>query len=323
MQQFISFPADTKEKRFTMNIKDLKSIQITDLLEQLGHKPDKIRDKEYWYKSPFRKESTASFKVNTAITTWFDMAEWKGGNIVDLAIRLFNEPDLSKLLNKIENHFSFLRQQLLSQKSKVQESKVQESKKESPNESKIEIIKIGQLQNQALLDYIASRFIDDTIAAQYCREVHYKVEDKPYHAIGFKNDSSGYELRNKYFKGAYRPKDFTFIDKGRPELAVVEGFFDFLTLQTNWSLLTKSTNFLVLNSLALFEKALPLMKQHEKVYLMLDHDEQGGSTTSMAIKISPKFEDMSHLYNGHKDVNEWHIKREEQFLQRCSRGMGM
>lgn len=186
---------------------------------------------------------------------------------MDLAIRLFNEPDLSKLLNRIENQFFSLRQQMQFQKSVVKELK-----KES--ESKIEIIKIGQLQNQALLDYIASRYIDDTIAAQYFREIDYKIGDNQYHAIGFKNNSGGYELRNKYFKGAYRPKDFTFIDMQRPELAVVEGFFDFLTLQTNWSLLTKSTNFLVLNSLALFEKALPLMKQHEKVYLLLDHDEQ-------------------------------------------------
>ncbi|OJU22808.1 MAG: hypothetical protein BGN92_02815 [Sphingobacteriales bacterium 41-5] len=301
-----------------MNIKDLKSIQITDLLERLGHKPDKIRDKEYWYKSPFRKEDTASFKVNIIINTWFDMAEWKGGNIVDLAIRLFNEPDLSKLLNKIENQFFSLRQQMSFQKSEVQESK-----KETPNESKIEIIKIGQLQNQALLDYLASRHIDDTIAAQYCREIHYKVESKQYHAIGFKNNSGGFELRNKYFKGAFRPKDFTFIDKQRTELAVVEGFFDFLTLRTNWSLLTKSTNYLILNSLALFEKAMPLMKQHEKVYLLLDHDEPGTSATSMAIKMSRKFEDMSDLYQGHKDLNEWHVKREEQFLQRSSRGMRM
>lgn len=299
-----------------MNIKNLKSIQITDLLEQLGHKPDKIRDREYWYKSPFRKEETASFKVNTAINTWFDMAEWKGGNIVDLAIRLFNEPDLSKLLNKIENDFSFLRQQI-----PIEKSEVQEPKKES--ESKIKILKIGQLQNQALLDYIASRFIDDTIAAQYCREINYKVGDKQYHAIGFKNNSGGYELRNKYFKGAFRPKDFTFIDKQRTELAVVEGFFDFLTLRTNWSLLTKSTNYLILNSLALFEKAMSLMKQHKKVYLMLDHDEQGSSTTSIAINISPKFEDMSHMYRGYKDLNEWHIKKEQDYQQRRSRGMGM
>ena len=171
-----------------------------------------------------------------------------------------------------------------------------------------------------MLDYIASRYIDDTIAAQYCREINYKVGDNQYHAIGFKNNSGGYELRNKYFKGAYRPKDFTFIDMQRPELAVVEGFFDFLTLQTNWSLLTKSTNFLVLNSLALFEKALPLMKQHEKVYLLLDHDEQGASTTSKAVNISPKFEDMSHIYNGYKDLNEWRVKKEEDYLQRRSRG---
>lgn len=302
-----------------MNIKDLKTIQITDLLEQLGHKPDKVRDKEYWYKSPFRKEDTSSFKVNTALNIWFDMAEWKGGNIVDLAQRLFNEPDLSRLLAKMETYFSSLRQQKPFQKAETPEP----NKKEVAPESKIEILKIGQLQNRALLDYIASRHIDGTIAAQYCREVHYKVGDTPFYAIGFKNNSGGYELRNRSFKGAFRPKDFTFIDKDRPELTVFEGFFDFLTLRTDWSLLTKSTNFLILNSLALFEKAMPLMKQHQRVYLLLDNDEQGTSTTSMAMSMSPNFEDMSAIYEGSKDLNEWHIKREEEYLQRRSRGIRM
>lgn len=138
-----------------------------------------------------------------------------------------------------------------------------------------------------------------------------------------KNNSGGYELRNKYFKGAFRPKDYTFIDKGKQELAVVEGFFDFLTLKTNWSVLTKSTNYLILNSLVLFEKAMPLMNQHEKVYLLLDHDEAGGNITSMALNMSSKFEDTSGIYTGYKDLNEWHVKTEEKYLQRRSHGMHM
>ena len=56
------------------------------------------------------------------------MAEWKT-NIVDLAIRLFNEPDLSKASQQNENHFFFLRQQLLSQNQKYKNQKVQESKR--------------------------------------------------------------------------------------------------------------------------------------------------------------------------------------------------
>lgn len=164
-----------------MTIQDLKKIPITDLLQQLGYTPDKIRDKEHWYKSPFRKEHTASFKVNTALNTWFDMAEWKGGNIIDLAIRLFNEADLSRLLSKIETRFSSLHQQ---NPASFQHEKAE--KVSPPTESKVQILKISQLHNQALLDYIASRFIDDTIAAQYCREICYKVEDNTFYAIGFK-----------------------------------------------------------------------------------------------------------------------------------------
>ena len=32
---------------------------------------------------------------------------------------------------------------------------------------------------------------------------------KPHIALGFKNDSGGYELRNEFFKGSNSPKDVT------------------------------------------------------------------------------------------------------------------
>ena len=48
-------------------------------------------------------------------------------------------------------------------------------------------------------------------------------------AIGFKNDSGGYELRNPYFKGSSSPKDITTFNNGAKEATVFEGFIDFLS----------------------------------------------------------------------------------------------
>ena len=89
------------------------------------------------------------------------------------------------------------------------------------------------------------------------KEVRFALAGKTCYALGFKNDSGGYELRNKNFKGSGSPKDIRFIENGSNTLAVFEGFFDFLSYR---SLYYKQQghlgNFLVLNSASFFEKSL-------------------------------------------------------------------
>ena len=48
-----------------MTIEEAKSIRIADYLHSLGYSPVKQQGINLWYKSPFREESEASFKVNT------------------------------------------------------------------------------------------------------------------------------------------------------------------------------------------------------------------------------------------------------------------
>jgi hypothetical protein len=56
------------------------------------------------------------------------------------------------------------------------------------------------------------------------------MHNKKYFAVGFENNSGGYKLRNKYFKGSSSPKDVTQIRfSGAKGIAVFEGFFSFLS----------------------------------------------------------------------------------------------
>ena len=67
-----------------MDIQTAKQIRLEEYLHSLGYSPVKRQGINLWYKSPFREETEASFKVNTERNQWYDFALGKGGNIIAL-----------------------------------------------------------------------------------------------------------------------------------------------------------------------------------------------------------------------------------------------
>ena len=202
-----------------MNIQEAKQIKIADYLQSLGHRPVKQQGANLWYKSPLRNESEASFKVNTTMNSWFDFGMGKGGNIITLASYLYASDSLPYLLDKLEKQaphvhptdFSFPQQ---------------------ASEPSFEILEVRELNHPALLRYLSERNIDLRIARKECVELHFSHDGKNYFAIGFKNKSGGYEVRNRFFKGCMSPKDITHIrHQGEPRYAcyVFEGMMDYLS----------------------------------------------------------------------------------------------
>ena len=55
-----------------MNIQEAKTISLADYLQSLGYLPVKQQGNNLWYKSPFRQETEASFKVSMEHNLWFD-----------------------------------------------------------------------------------------------------------------------------------------------------------------------------------------------------------------------------------------------------------
>ncbi len=153
-----------------------------------------------------------------------------------------------------------------------------------------------------------TRRIEKSIAERYAYEVHFTAgeKEKIYRAIGFKNNAGGYELRNEYFKGSSSPKYISYFNNKANNVAVFEGFFDFLSYQTIIQNQEHHlSNFLILNSLSFFERSLLLMGKHERVHLYLDHDNAGRKCTEIALQRSHNFKDESTLYQGYKDINDW------------------
>ena len=68
-----------------MELEQIRRISLVGFLEDLGHMPVSRKGNDVWFRSPFRNERTASFKVDTQRNVWFDFGLGKGGDIFHLA----------------------------------------------------------------------------------------------------------------------------------------------------------------------------------------------------------------------------------------------
>ena len=271
-------------------------IDIVEYLSKAGYQPTKIRNIDFWYLSPLRTEKTPSFKVNRKLNRWYDHGIGQGGNLIDLAI-LLNNCTITELLHNLETNFSFHSPDL---------NTIPISCKSS-NDA-IKIIEVKSLRSLALLQYLNTRCIPLSIAKKYCKEIQFELSGKTYYSIGFLNDTGGYELRNAYCKNSSSPKAITTINNCSRQVAVFEGFFDFLSFLI---LFQKKANlhfdFCILNSLSFFQKSLTFLNNYDTIHLFLDNDTAGHKYSSLASNLGKKYIDESNLYKNYKDLNEWLI----------------
>ncbi len=283
-------------KQPLLSFQEAKRISIHDYLAGLGFEPAKIRGNDHWYYSPFRDERTPSFKVNTTLNLWYDHGSGEGGTILDLGARLHQcsmVEFLEKLANNSTEGFRFH----------------QQPTKVITPENKIEIISINELKNVDLIQYLGTRGIDAMIARKFCKEIDFRIGSRAYKAIGFPNRSGAYELRNNWFKGSSSPKDISLIETGSTKISVLEGFMDFLSLQKishpTLNRLSEGSDFLILNSLSLLKRSLPLLSSRRNVILFLDNDLAAKDAMDVLTKAGIPYVDASPQYGSHKDLNEY------------------
>lgn len=285
---------DFDRNRRRANLSEIKSVDMVSYLASIGIDPVKIRGIDYWYLSPLRTERTASFKVNRKLNRWFDHGFGQGGNLVDFLMRFYN----CELRDVIA--------MFASDSSLHQYPSVQNSLPKTSQENSVRINAVAPIKSFGLKRYLFRRGISFTIACQHCHQVSFSVRLKNYTAIGFANDGGGYELRHVYCKLSSRPKDITTIDYGFDRVAVFEGFFDLLSYRTISNSQDEiRKNYVILNSVSLFERARGFLDRHNQIDLYLDRDETGRQCTQSALAISKKYKDGSGFYDGYKDINEW------------------
>ncbi|KGF38037.1 mobilization protein [Prevotella bivia DNF00650] len=294
----------------------IKRYPIVEYLERKGIKPVRRTPAYALYHSPFRKDTHPSFKVDTEKNLWIDYAEGKGGSIIDLCMRL-EGCTLSEAIRHLGRNT--LDDTVHSPyKESVQDTFMQESIRQavSTNGGARRLTGISDTLPLHLQKYLTEeRCINIEKATPFLRCISYEERGHHYQAIGFANQSGGYELRdNGSFKGTIAPKDITPIftdkitDKMQP-ICVFEGFMDFLSFLSMKEEIMSVC--LVLNSVSNVARAIRYLNDRHltNIRTFLDNDDAGRRAVEEFTRAGFQVEDMSRYYKDFKDLNEFHVSR--------------
>ena len=292
-----------------MTIEEAKSIRIADYLHSLGYSPVKQQGINLWYKSPFREESEASFKVNTEREQWYDFGLGKGRkhhctgctSVRYRPCTLHLETDSGADTARAPDIFLFWQAKLF--------------RAELPTSGDCSAV------ISCLLAYLQGRGINTELAKRECSEARFTHNGKRYFAIAFPNGSGGFEVRNRYFKGCIAPKEISHIrqsGKARNTCYVFEGFMDYLSFLTlrqescpNYPELD-GQDYIVLNSVSNVNKALYPLGNYERIHCFFDNDRAGMEALQQIRKEYGRdryIRDASQTYSGCKDLNE-HLQKQ-------------
>lgn len=279
-----------------MNIEQAKKIPIEQILYKIGITPRKTNGSDIWYLSPFTAEKTSSFKICKKLNRWYCHSSGFGGNALDFIVKYrgLSVKDALLYLSDPESSFSI-------QKQNIERSDTKSIKINPIN-------KILPVQHPALVQYLKIRNIHNYKNIEQLKQIHYTINEKPYFALGFRNESNGWEIRSKFSKICLGNKNVTLINNQSNTLRIFEGFFDYLSLlQMNNNIENKVSDYLILNSVALINKNWTILKNYTYIELYLDNDETGNKFTELIMAHFIDAVDCRVLYDTFKDLNEFSI----------------
>ena len=278
-----------------MNCKQFNSVKLEEVLVSLGHHPTKQNEKEAWFLNPFSKENQASFKLDKRNNVWYLHSEGIGGNNIDFMMKYLND-SVKEVLEWAEkqNFSSFHPQNGIRLKNS------------KPN-SNYQITEIKELQNKNLKNYLHQRGLSPMIYP-WVKEIHFNTNGKDIYAIGFKNDSDGWELRNQFYKGSLLKKDISILNLNNKNetgkrIVVFEGFMDALSFVEMKPFFIG--DLLVMNSISLLNRTKEHLKIYSEIHLFLDNDKAGETCKNEILKSFPEAKNHSEIYALHKDLNDY------------------
>jgi hypothetical protein len=303
-----------------MSIKDAKSIPLDEFLKRLGFEPDRQRNAEFWYRSPFRNENTASFKLSPDRMAWYDHGEGVGGNIIDLAFRLNGQEVVSEALQFIEKTIGsgysipIIRQELprvpvepVYTVTSVNEFQVYKGRVFSPAAA-----------------YLSSRGIEPNVMCPYLRNISFFHKDYPnraLHGFGIQNNNGGFEIRQQsrgaWLKSSVGHKGFTHFPADRPEAPwfTFEGMPDFGTFLSLDKPEKGTYHYLILNSTAMTDQAIEYLKQ-QSAGTLIQCPQKGDAGEISKQKLFDFVNengwsggDIEYRYEGYGDYNEGHMAK--------------
>ena len=292
-----------------MNVKEAKKISIIDYLGALGHHPAYTKYGQLWYCSPIRVgDRHPSFSVNQQKNVWHDFGTGEGGTIIDLAMKICRCAVAEALQNINVVMHGVLLGSLRVQPSNSFSEPIVSTEPERAKKEEMDV-EVRELKHPALLQYIRERGIPDEISVKECKEVHYMQYGRKFFAVGFPTSSGGWEVRSRLesSKRSLGKKNYTHICHQQRSVVVFEGFIDYLSFFAALPPARRSHHdYLILNSIAMIGKSLPVMDTYDKVLLCLDNDEAGmNAAKDLESRLKGKVTNLSPRYAPHKDVNDW------------------
>lgn len=308
---------------FIMKKEQARQIPLDEYLSSLGHEPINRRWAQLLYHSPLRgagnTDSKPSFSVNVEKGVFNDFGTDDKGTIFDLTSAYFNidRQNFAEILAKIAEVVNFNVNQIMT--------RPQTAERPEKSEYKLKCLSKGPIQRPEIINYLASKSLDLAVVEKFPEhfcEVFYGVPSKfqagklvRYAALGFLNDSGGYDLSITGFKSCLGPKDISTIELN-PESrydgeAVFESWSDFCAFVSDrpqaLGILRRVT---VLNSVQLAAKAVETIggRSPLNVFLFLDNDKAGDTATAKLLKwLSGDVKDRRDLYMGFKDYNDFRL----------------
>ena len=274
-----------------MNCEQIKEIvSIRRVLESFNLFPVKQNSKTAFYFAIDREEKSPSLCVDFAQNKAFDFGTGKSYDVISIVQQL-SKCSVSDALQYLEKF----------------DTSIQSTNKSILEINKnYEILEVKEIEHLALAEYLKLRKVFDK--KHLVKEIHYQMNGKNYFGVGFYNNSGGVEIRNKYSKICLGKKDITLIKNElnlKNEICVFEGFFDFLTYLNLPNVQISNSDYLILNSTAMFFKVEKQLTQYNKIVLFLDNDLSGRNLTAEIFCKYENVEDCSILYEDFKDLNEW------------------
>ncbi|QNS41674.1 toprim domain-containing protein [Chryseobacterium manosquense] len=274
-----------------MNCKNIKEkVGIRSVLESFNHFPVKENKKTAFYFALDREEKIPSLSVDFEKNQAFDFGTGRSYDVISI-VQFIKKCSVSDALKYLSQFVC------ITEKSS--------SKKLTIKRENYRIIKVQEVKHPTLVDYLKFRKVFEQ--KDLVKEIYYEMGGKQYFGIGFENHSGGFEIRNPYSKICLGKKDITLIQSNtkNSEIAIFEGFFDYLTFRDLEKNQSSTCDYLILNSTSMLFKAEEILKNYSQIFLFLDNDKNGKSVKSKIQNQYKNVEDCSLIYHEFMDLNEW------------------
>ena len=280
-----------------------EQVSITGLLARLGYQPAHKSGTESVYRSVLRQdEKKPSLCVNDTLGVWYDKGTGKGGNVIDFGLAFW--PGLAT--REVYGKLCEVMQQVVPSAT----ASVKQAGKRRRITLKLPYFRIDKIcelgQTPAIQQFLERRGIWEE-AQGILQEVHYRRVDKHeqpiiYCAAGHCNESGGWQVRNKYFKGCLGNKGLTLLPGDNRRLRVFKGIFDYLSWKHEHPECTDSA--LMVNRFTLLSAAIKVAMRYPTLTVYFDHSPEGHQSLRQFISELPYATDGTSAFSGHHDYNE-------------------